>query len=135
MQSDKTAIDAVAAEFFDAFTNRNGADPNVDALYRLFLPEGIVVNNSGDAPQVFDLAAFVEPRRALLTGGGVTEFCEKEVAEKTEILGNIAQRVSRYRKSWIASERTFEGGGTKAMQLVKTPEGWKIAALAWFDET
>ena len=32
-------------------------------------------------------------------------------------------------------DEVIEGGGTKAMQLVKTPEGWKIAALAWFDET
>jgi hypothetical protein len=131
---DKVSIDRIVREFYGAFTNRNGAAPNVDVLYELFLSQGVVIKNSGDAPEVYDLAAFVEPRRKLLTDGTLIDFCEEETFERTEIIGNIAQRFSLYRKSWIASGQPFEGRGAKTLQLVRTPRGWRIASLAWDDE-
>lgn len=132
--NDKSGIDRVTAAFYDAFTNRDGVAPNVDSLYDLFLPQAIVTKNTGTIPEVYDPAGFVEPRRALLTSGELLEFCEEEVFERTEILGNVAQRFSLYVKSWRAQDRTHEGRGVKTLQFVRTPEGWKIASLAWDDE-
>ncbi|MBC5815706.1 MAG: DUF4440 domain-containing protein, partial [Candidatus Eremiobacteraeota bacterium] len=77
---------------------------------------------------------FIEPRRAALTDGSLIDFREKEVFEKTEIYGNIAQRFSCHEKSWKVSDEKFQGRGAKVIQYIRTPAGWKISSLAWDDE-
>lgn len=134
MQSDEALIDELTAQFFDAFTNRNGAVPDVDRLYRLFAPDARVIKNIGGDPQSFDVEGFVEPRRAILTDGSLVDFSEEETSATTEIYGNIAQRFSRYRKSWIAAGERFEGEGAKSLQFIRTAEGWKVASLIWDDK-
>jgi RimJ/RimL family protein N-acetyltransferase len=134
MQPDNIAIDRATRAFYDAFTNRGGVEPNLDSLYELFLPQAVVTKNTGSMPEVHDLAGFVESRRALLTGGTLTDFSEEEVFERTDVLGNVAQRFSLYRKSWFESGRPFEGRGVTTLQFVRTPGGWKIASVAWDDE-
>ncbi|MFE0875950.1 hypothetical protein ACFW4X_13860 [Streptomyces smyrnaeus] len=49
-------------------------------------------------------------------------------------VGAIASRFSEYRKSGIFDGVPFEGGGTKTMQFVFTPDGWRIAAVSWCDQ-
>lgn len=130
--TDKDAIDALTAHFYGSFTNTGGA-PDVDRLYDVLLPEARIVSNAGDAPVVYDVRSFAEPRRAMLTDGRLTAFCEYETAEETTIFQNIAQRFSRYSKSWHDAEGAKEGAGAKSLQFVRTPDGWKIAALIWDD--
>lgn len=55
-------------------------------------------------------------------------------SERTEIEGGIASRFGTYSKSGILDGAPFEGGGTKAIQFVRTPEGWRIAAFSWYDK-
>lgn len=131
---DKTAIDELTAAFFDAFTNCGGAVPHIDALYDLFMPGALIVKNVGGVPETYDTAGFIEPRRSILTDGSLVEFREREVSETTEIFGNVAQRFSRYEKSWIAAGQSRTGSGVKSIQFVRSPGGWKISALAWDDE-
>ena len=132
--NDKAAIDAVTGVFFDAFTSRDGKAASVDRLYEVFVPEALIVKNTGDEPVVYDLAGFVEPRRELLSGGSLTNFREAEVSERTEIFGRIAHRFSVYEKSWTNEGKHHAGRGAKAIQFVRTPQGWKISSLAWDDE-
>jgi hypothetical protein len=129
----KIDIDGMTAEFFGAFDNRGGKAPDVERLRRLMLPEGVVVVTR---PRfvVYTVDEFIEPRRELLTDGRLTEFSEWETAERTEITGDIASRFLEYRKSGSMNGEPYEGGGTKHIQFVRTPEGWRIAAAAWFDE-
>ncbi len=135
MQSDdEIAIDDLTAVFFSAFTNRGGAMPNVDSLYEVFIPEARIVKNIDGSPEIYDVAGFIEPRRAVLTDGSLQDFSEEEFSANTVIFGNIAQRFSRYRKSWTAGGEKFEGGGAKSIQFVRTPQGWRIASLVWDDE-
>jgi hypothetical protein len=134
MHSDKTDIDTATRAFFDAFSNRGGVPRNIDRLYQLFLPECIIIGIGAGATKIYDLSGFVEPRRALLSDGSLTDFDEEEISEKTEILGAIAQRTARYRKSWSASGDRCTGSGVKSLQFVRMPDGWKIAALAWEDD-
>jgi hypothetical protein len=131
--NDKEAIDALTAAMFEAFDNRGGSAGAIDSLYRLFLPEAIVVNNTGESAQIYTLETFVEPRRALLSGGAIVDFEERETSEDTGISGRLAHRLSRYRKSWTANGERCDGGGIKSLQFVKMPDGWKIASLAWED--
>jgi hypothetical protein len=129
---EKTAIDALSAHFYEAFSNGDGA-PDVDRLYDIFLPQARIVKNTGGAPVVYDLKGFAEPRRAILSDGTLRRFREYETAEETAIFQNIAHRFSRYRKTWEDAEGVKHGAGAKSMQFVRTVDGWKIAALVWDD--
>lgn len=133
-QTGNAEIDAITAEFFDAFTNCGGRAPEVDCLYNLFIPQAIIVKNTGGQPEVYDVAGFVEPRREILSNGTLTEFREAEVSERTQVYGRIAQRFSLYEKSWIANGKRYTGSGAKTIQFVLTPAGWRLASLVWDDD-
>ncbi|WP_020136304.1 DUF4440 domain-containing protein [Streptomyces sp. 351MFTsu5.1] len=128
----KSEIDAVTAEFFGAFDNRGGRTADVGRVRRLVLPEGVIVK-TGPEYTVHTVEQFIEPRLRLLTEGRLVEFSEWETSERTDIAGDIASRIGTYRKSGILDGEPFDGGGTKTLQFVRTPQGWRIAALAWYD--
>lgn len=128
----KSELDAVTAEFFGAFDNRGGKTADVGRVRRLVLSEGVIVK-TGPEFTVYTVEEFIEPRLRLLSEGRLVEFSEWETSERTDIAGDIASRVGAYRKSGILDGEPYEGGGTKTIQFVRTPEGWRIAALAWYD--
>ncbi|WP_043664258.1 nuclear transport factor 2 family protein [Streptomyces xylophagus] len=129
----KIEIDAVTTEFFGAFDNRGGKAADVDRIRRLVLPGGVIVK-TGPEFTVYTVEEFIEPRRLLLTDGRLLEFSEWETSERTEIVGDIASRFGEYRKSGLLDGEPYEGGGTKTIQFVRTSEGWRISALAWWDQ-
>lgn len=129
----KSEIDAVTAEFFGAFDNRGGKTADVGRIRRLVVPGGVIVK-TGPEFTLYTVDEFVEPRLRLLADGRLREFAEWETSERTEIAGDIASRFGAYRKSGILDGEPFEGGGTKTIQFVRTPEGWRISAFAWYDQ-
>ncbi len=128
----KGEIDVVTAEFFGAFDNRGGKAADVARIRRLVLPGGVIVL-TGPQFTVYTVDEFIEPRQRLLSDGRLVEFSEWETTERTDITGDIASRFGEYRKSGILDGEPFEGGGTKTIQFVRTPDGWRIAAFAWYD--
>ncbi|MCX4785016.1 DUF4440 domain-containing protein [Streptomyces sp. NBC_01221] len=133
MSDVKAELDQLMHSFLGAFTNTGGSRPNVDAVREVFIPQGMIINNVGDEPVIYNLDAFVEPREKILTDGTLTEFSEWEVAERTEIFGSIAHRFSEYRKSGFLDGEWFEGSGRKTTQFVRTPVGWRMSSMAWDD--
>ncbi|WP_329403224.1 nuclear transport factor 2 family protein [Streptomyces virginiae] len=132
--SSKAEIDVVTAEFFGAFDNRGGKAADLDRIRRLVLPGG-VITMTGPQFTVYTVDQFIEPRRLLLaTGGRLVDFSEWETSERTEIVGDIASRFGEYRKSGTLDGKPFEGAGTKTIQFVRTADGWRIAAFAWYDQ-
>lgn len=130
--TDRADIDALTAEFFGAFDNRDGRPADVGRIRRLMVPGGVIVH-AGAQFTVYSVEEFVEPRQRLLSEGRLTGFSEWETSERTEIVGDVASRVGEYRKSGVLDGEPFEGGGTKTIQFVRTPEGWRIVAFSWFD--
>ncbi|MEU0785533.1 DUF4440 domain-containing protein [Streptomyces sp. NPDC006173] len=128
----KKEIDALTAEFFGAFDNRGGTAADVARIRRLVIPGGVIVK-TGPEFTAYTVGEFVEPRERLLADGRLTEFHEWETSERTDIAGDVAARFGEYRKAGILDGEPFEGGGTKTIQFVRTPEGWRIAAFAWYD--
>ncbi|WP_406196247.1 nuclear transport factor 2 family protein [Kitasatospora sp. NBC_01560] len=129
----KVEIDALTAEFFGSFDNRGGRPADVARLRRLLLP-GAVIVVTAPAFTVYTVDEFIGPREQLLSDGRLVEFSEWETAERTEIVGDLASRFGEYRKSGILNGEPYEGSGTKTIQFVRTPEGWRIAAFSWFDQ-
>ena len=126
-------IDALARRFFSVFTNTDGRQPLLEQLYQLFIPQGMIIKNTGPEPEVYTLAEFIAPRAKLLREGTLTNFSEEESSAFTHIAGRIAQRFCRYKKSGILSGVPFAAEGMKTMQFVQTGKGWKISAIAWDD--
>src|SRR5688500_18762180 len=77
--SDQRAIDEIVRAFFDLFTNRSGATPNLRAIFDLCLPEAVISKCVASSPVVTSLEAFIAPREALLSDGSLTDFHEVEV--------------------------------------------------------
>ncbi|MDX6758776.1 DUF4440 domain-containing protein [Streptomyces sp. F8] len=129
----KAEIDMVTAEFFGSFDNRGGKPADVARIRRLALP-GAVIVMTGPRFTAYTVDEFIAPREELLADGRLVEFAEWETSERTEIAGDIASRFGAYRKAGILDGEPFEGGGTKTIQFVRTPQGWRIAAFSWYDE-
>ncbi len=130
-KADLVAIDAVIAAFFGAFTNKHGL-ADLGRLRALTIAQCVIVKAS--APEIYGLEDFIAPRAKLLNGGPLAEFEEVETSSSTDIFGNIAQRLSLYRKSGILSGNRFAATGVNQFLLVRMKADWKIAAVTWDDE-
>ena len=133
-QDDAEAVAAVVSTFFAAFTSGPGLADRLDALPGLFLPSAVIVRTCGDQPTSYDVPGFVAPRRELLTRGAVNEFSEWPLEGHTEVFGDVAQHLCSYAKQWRQDGEATTGRGMKSFLLVRTPDGWRIAAAAWDDE-
>ncbi|MEV6601755.1 DUF4440 domain-containing protein [Actinoplanes sp. NPDC051346] len=123
----------IVRTFFAAFVS--GADPaRLDALADLFLPRAVIIGTCGGEPVVYDVDAFIAPRRELLSGGRLTGFSEWELSGRTEVFGDIAQHFCGYAKSGSLDGVPFTARGMKTFQFVRTSAGWRISAVAWDDE-
>jgi hypothetical protein len=132
---DHAQIDALTRRFLAAFTNRDGAIPTLPALPHYFMLDATVrVADTLGTVTTTDLHGFIAPRAELLVGGRLKDFEEHETESRTEIRGGIAQRWLRYAKRGTLDGAAFAGGGTKALQFVRTARDWKIASLLWTDD-
>jgi hypothetical protein len=127
------AIDAVVAAFYALFDNRRGLSPLLDEPQHVFLDRALIVRRDGAALETMSLEAFLAPRRRWLADGMLADFHEWETQARTAIAGGLATRRSRYRKSGLRNGIAIDGEGTKALQLVLTPDGWRIASVLWED--
>lgn len=130
----RAAIAELTRSFFGAFSNRRGAGPALDVLYRIFIAQAVITKRNDKTCEIWDVRGFIEPRRTLLTGGRLVDFHEEEVSGRTEVFGGIAQRFCTYRKAGILDGRAFAGRGVKTIQFIRVDGDWKISALAWQDE-
>ncbi len=131
---DREEIDRIVATFFAAFASGPDVADRLDALRDLFLPVAVVTRTGGGEPAVYDVDGFVSPRKALLTGGTLTEFREWELRGRTDLFGDVAQHFGSYAKAGVQDGVAFTARGMKTLQLVLTATGWRISAAAWDDE-
>ncbi len=132
--SDKILINQITKQFFSLFTNKNKQQTNLDIIYELCLAEAIIIKKDHFNETVYGLNSFIEPRKIILTNGTLTEFEEIETNEETKIVGQLAQRYSRYQKNGYLNSEFFNEYGTKLFQFVKTNNGWKINSIIWEDD-
>jgi hypothetical protein len=130
---DVAAVEEVVTAFLAAFVSGPGSAERLDSLTDLFVPGAVVVRTCGDL-QVTDVAGFVVPRRELLGSGRLEDFREWRLGGRTDVFGDVAQHWCEYAKSWRENGEPRSGHGWKSTQLVRTPAGWRISAVAWDDE-
>jgi hypothetical protein len=130
----KVELDRLTAEFFRAVSFEAGGTPPYDNINALFIESGLLIKNTGSAPEISSVRQFIEPHQAMVRAGELTRFREVELLETTEIFGNVAHRYSSYAKSGTMKGVPFEARGMISTQFIRTREGWRMSAMAWDDE-
>ena len=131
---DKASIDKLIKQFFGIFNNKERSEHDWDLIFRICIPETIILKKNGLEQTIYNLKDFIEPRKTILTDGTLTDFEETEIDEQTIITNNIAQRKSRYQKNGYLKNQHFSELGTKLFQLVRTAAGWQISSVTWEDD-
>ena len=124
---------ALTAAFLAAVTFAPGERPDYAAIRGLFIEQGVLIKNIGTL-EITTVDEFIAPRQALVDSGALTEFEERELAQITEVFGNVAHRMSTYSKRGVQDGVRFEARGVISTQFVFTPSGWRMSAMAWDDE-
>lgn len=128
------AINELVGRFYAAFDNRSGRVINVRGLREMFLPEAVIVRANAAEVETMNVDTFIVSRERMLSDGSLINFHEWETSATTQVLRGIACRHSTYAKSGIFSGEPYDGSGAKLIQLVRTQNAWRIAAIAWQDD-
>jgi hypothetical protein len=128
-------LQELTEEFFRSVSFERGAGPQYEAIRALFIDEGRLIRNSGDAPEIASVEEFIKSRQALFASGELEMFSETEVSAITELYGGVAHRWSTYDKASMSGGVAFEARGLISTQFVRTPDGWRMTSMAWDDES
>jgi hypothetical protein len=124
----------LAAAFFAAVSFEEGGRPAYDAIRDLFIDGGLLIRNTGDAPEVSTVDDFIAPRAELVASGALTSFYEGELEAVNQVFGTVAHRWCSYEKRGVQDGTAFAGRGAISTQFVLTPHGWRMSSMAWDDE-
>ncbi len=92
---------------------------------RLFISSAVISEAIAHV-ETYTVQEFIEPRAKLVIDGSLIGFREEETDSRTVMVGNVAQRISQYRKSGVMKGERLEGKGVKVFQFVRTTTGWRI---------
>lgn len=126
------AIESLVADFFAAFTTAPDLDVRLDRLRAMFLPGARIVSMAGPSLAAYDVDAFIEPRRALLSDGSLTDFSEWPTSGRVDVFGDVAHWFGHYAKQGVQEGVPFTGSGGKSIQFVRSGT-WLISGAAWDD--
>ncbi|MEO6941472.1 MAG: DUF4440 domain-containing protein [Terrimesophilobacter sp.] len=133
MNSDSAVIDRIATTFYASFASPDHGLVDLTELRGLFHHGAVIVKLADGIPAFYSVESFIAPREELLNSGRLLGFLEEEVSAETQLFDDIAQRWSLYRKSGSLDGAPYSGWGRKSIQLVRSPDGWRISAISWCD--
>lgn len=130
----RARIDELIRDFYAVFDNREGRVPSDAHVTSFFFGSAIITQRQPAGFETCTPAEFAAPRVMLLRSGALVDFHEWETAARTEVEGELASRVSRYRKQGVLQGEPYGGTGTKLFQLACAEGRWRILSLAWADD-
>ena len=131
---DTAQIAAVLSDFLAAVSFPAGARPDYPSMRGLCCEGAQLIKNSADIPEISTVDEFIRPRQQQVDSGELASFEEIEVADVTEVFGNVGHRFSTYEKRGTSNDVAFEARGVICTQFIRTPSGWTISSMAWDDE-
>jgi hypothetical protein len=127
---DETAIKKAVDDAYAAISFKNGAKPNYDSIKYAFIPQAQLIEFITDTAQILSIDNFVKAFKTYVDSSKIETFYETELYGRTDQYGNIAQRISSY-KTYINSSDIVKERGVNSLQLIKTPQGWKVSSIIW----
>jgi hypothetical protein len=134
MGDDRAELGTLMERFLRAVSFAEGERPAYGELRDLFAEGARLTKTSDAVPESASVDAFIAPRQASVDAGELIWFEEVEVAEITEIFGNVAHRLSTYEKRGTLNGTTIDARGAISTQFIRTPDGWRMSSMAWDDE-
>jgi hypothetical protein len=134
MNDDPAAIEQIFGAFLRAVSFERGQQPSYGDLPGLFIAGGTLIRAISDVPEIATVDEFIAPRQATVDSGALEWFEEVEVAQITEVFGNVAHRLSTYEKRGLLNGSTIDARGAISTQFVRTEDGWRMSSMAWDDE-
>jgi hypothetical protein len=134
MAADRVELDGLMGRFLRAVSFQEREQPTYGELRDLFIDGARLIKNSSETPEISTVDEFIGPRQETVDAGELTSFEEVEVAEITEVFGNVAHRFSTYEKHGEMNGAAIDARGAISTQFIRTPVGWRISSMAWDDE-
>jgi hypothetical protein len=129
------SIDQLVEHLYDSISFEKGEMPELEKLKELFIPEGRLINNSNEVPEIFTVDTFILAFRKQMEDGKIPSFEEKEISAHTDIFGTIAQRFSTYEARLDLKSTTPFAVGINSIQMIQTDGRWRISCMVWNQET
>ena len=134
LNQDRAAIGRLMSQFLDSVSFEPGRRPAYRDLPELFIAGAKLIKATTAIPDVSSVDEFIRSRQQAVDTGELTSFHEAEVHASTTLFGNVAHRLSIYRKRGQLNRVAIDVRGAISTQFVRTSDGWRISAMAWDDE-
>ncbi|MDT9598797.1 nuclear transport factor 2 family protein [Sphingosinicella rhizophila] len=128
--ADEARILEIVDTMFDAISWSEGSPPDFDRFSAAVMAEAVLVPAARPAATT-DIASFVKRMSGLHADGAMKTFTEKATKTQIRIFGNIAVAIGGFEAIADGSP----GRGANVFLLVRDAGDWRIAAMAWDNES
>ena len=123
-------IDHLTERFYESVCFSSEHFPNFDQLQELFYGSGKLINNNFEPPVDFTVQTFSHAVMGPIEAGDADYFVQQEIGDKTEIFGNMAQRVSVFEYSLVKDTPNWKRG-VSYIQFICISSKWLITSVIW----
>lgn len=123
----------IAKKVYECFSFEAGGKPNFDDLRKLFITNGLMINNKSETPQI---RTFCEYESFILHNielGNIISILEVEIDQKCEQYGKVANIASEYELTFESPAGKQTRYGVNVFQLVRCNNDWLISSMSWDD--
>jgi len=131
MNVDLKAIHTITKKLYDGLCFEQGQFPDFKGVRKLFLENARFIEHDGQQENIKTFDDFSASLTSVIKSGQLISSFEKEVFEKTEIFGSIAQRFSTFEAYVSVDSKKPYSQGVNSFQFIKDSDGWHIASLMW----
>lgn len=140
---DVASPEAAVAATYEAINREPGEDRDWDRFRSIFVPGAVLIpdtEQTGGEFLVLSVDEFIswvddwEAQTAPIGSAADRGFYEEPVHAVEHRYGNVVQIMSTYQTRFADSDNVLERG-INAFTLVFDGEGWRIAAVAWDEES
>ena len=134
-EKEMQAINQLIADLYSSICFEKGERPPLEILRRVFISDGKMINNDGDAPLIRTAEEYIARFNEMLASGQFESFHELEMSHKTDLFGKIAHRFSTYETRLSLDDPEPYSIGINSIQLIKIGQSWFISCMVWNNQT
>jgi hypothetical protein len=129
---DVRSVAAIVTAYYSIISGEKGEEREWDRFRSLFAPDARFItlrpSPGGMMPVVLTPEQFIVTNKNYFERGG---YFERQVAQKTELYGNIAHVFSTYETRRNKDDPQPYSRGINSMQLIGNGERWWITTIMW----
>lgn len=135
IEIDTVSIEAIISALYEGISHKAGKLPDWERMEPLFIDGARIIPPSfeGGPPQVMTFQKFVGRVSESVHRAGDADrgFHERELANHTEVFGNMAHVWSIYESRYTASDPEPFSRGINSFQLLYHSGRWWVVTILW----